>query len=136
MKRVILYQATSREVNTYALGSIPIHTRSEPLQFAHNDPNHRAFLKSDVKIEHCAIERFMWDDGIHRREVYAAFDSSLLELIGCKQDQVDRLIQSAVDKQCKLTGAAILRAEKAESELRRYDTATLWQRVKWVFKIQ
>lgn len=136
MTKVLLYQATSREVNTYALGSIPIHTRSEPLQFAHNDPNHRAFLKSDVKIEHCAIERFMWDDGIHRREVYAAFDSPLLELIGCRQDQVDRKIQSAVDKQCKVTNIAIGQLNKAESELKRYDTMTLWQRVKWVFKIQ
>ena len=81
MKKVVLYQATTKEVNTFACGSIPIHHRSEPLQFAHNDPSYRAFLKRDITIEHCAIERFMWQDGNGFREVYAAFDSSLLELI-------------------------------------------------------
>lgn len=136
MKRVTLYQATFKEVNTFACGSIPIHHLSEPVKFAHNDPAHRAFLKSDITIEHCTIERFMWRDGNGFREVYAAFDSKLLELIGCKHDQVDNLIRLAVDKQATLTGRAILRAEKAESELNRYDTMTLWQRVKWVFKMQ
>jgi len=78
----------------------------------------------------------MWGDGVHRREVYAAFDSQLLELIGCKQDQVERMVLSAVDKQCKVTNIAVAQLNKAESELKRYDTMTLWQRVKWVFKIQ
>lgn len=136
MKKVLLYQATVKEVNTSSCGTIPIHKMSEPIKFAHNDPTHRAFLRSDINIEHCAIERFMWSDGNQRREVYAAFDSQLLELIGCRQDQVDCLVERAVDKQAKLTGAAILRAESAEKVVERYDTMTLWQRVKWVFKIQ
>lgn len=136
MKKVTLYQATSKEVNTFACGSIPIHHRSEPVQFAHNDPSPRAFLKSDVTIEHCAIERFIWRDGNDFREVYAAFDSKLLELIGCRQDQVDQMIAAAVEKQCKVTNIAIGQLNKAESELKRYDTMSLWQRVKWVFKIQ
>lgn len=136
MKRVILYQATAKEVNTFNPHSIPIHKKSESIAFAKNDSEHRAFLKSDVNIEHCTVERFMWGDGVHRREVYAAFDSQLLELIGCKQDQVERIVLSAVDKQCKVTNIAVSQLNKAESELKRYNTMTLWQRVKWVFKIQ
>lgn len=136
MKKVILYQATAREVNTFACGSIPIHNRGEPIQFAHNDPSNRAFLKSEIKIEHCAIERFVWQNGDERREVFVAFDNALLEVIGCKQDQVDKMVAAAVDKQCKVTNLVWDKLTSTQRELGRYDTMTLWQRVKWVFKIQ
>lgn len=136
MRKVTLYQATKREVSTFAAGSIPIHTRVGDIQFAHNDPEHRAFLKSEVSVDHCAIERFCWHHEGGAREVYVAFDTALLEIIGCKQSQVDQQVKTAVDCQKDLTNESEIKCKHLESVLKRYDTMTLWQRIKWVFKIQ
>lgn len=56
-------------------------------------------------------------------EVFVAFDEEILELIGCLQSQRDNELSLSVEK----------RTKPLLQKIKRYETMTLWQRVKFVF---
>lgn len=117
MKQVTVYTVKKDVVPCYGK-IIPRHSylgvsdiRSEAGEF---------FPKSAIETIHLPIEKFRWQDG---KEVYAAFDEELLELIGCLQDQKSAEISRAVNKQVDI------KIEKIQNSLK---TMTFWQRVKFV----
>jgi len=58
--------------------------------------------KQEVEVKHLPVERFCWGNknGV-TREIFAAFDEELRELIGCSQDKFERDVQEATDKRVK-----------------------------------
>ena len=79
------------------------------------------FDKTSIEEIHLPIQRFRWQSG---KEVFAAFDEELLELIGCLQSQKDNEIAVSVEKRTK----PLLQEIK-----KKYQSMTFWQRVKFVF---
>ena len=126
MKKVMLWRATAKEVATFSFSEIPVYNCGSQVQFAHGDPEYRAFLKSEISVEHCQIERFVWKDGYGSREVFVAFDNALLELIGCKQDQVNRMVEKLSSERNELYKT------KLDNEIR---SMSFWQKIKFAFNV-
>ncbi len=78
------------------------------------------FDKRSVEEIRLPIQKFRWCDG---REIFAAFDEELLELIGCLQSQKDNELALSVKK----------RTKPLLQKINQYETMTIWQRIKFVF---
>lgn len=118
MRTVKVYTAKENLIMSYG-DSVPVHSAD-----IHNISYQAGefFDKREIETIHLPIRRFCWSDG---KEILAAFDEELLEIIGCHQDQKDIEISSRVDKiKAKL--------EKGYSD--KYANMNFWQRVKFVFK--
>lgn len=116
MRTVRVYTAKENLVMSYG-DSVPVHSAD-----IHNISYQvgEFFDKREIKTIHLPIRRFCCQDG---REVFAAFDEELLELIGCTQEQKDNALALSVEK----------RTKPLLEKLNRYETMTLWQRLVFLF---
>ncbi len=117
MKQVTVYTVKKEVVPSYG-GTIP-----RPSYLAPPDIRFEAgefFPKAAIETIHLPIERFRWQDG---KEVFAAFDEELLELIGCLQEQKDAEARKIANKLFNI------KIEKIQNKLKKM---TFWQRVKFV----
>lgn len=129
MKQITLYSATKQIVQSYNLNSIPQYCYP-PIQDILSVRNSDILLdKQEVEVKHLPVERFCWGnkDGVSR-EIYAAFDEELREIIGCSQEKFQRDVQTATDRRVNQQYQALL-LEK--SELETLKGMNLWQRLAW-----
>lgn len=93
--------------------------------------------KQEIQIDNLPVERFMWanDNGIYR-EVYAAFDRELLELIGCSQEKFKRDVNEAVDRRVKQEYSDLLAVKSTLEALQRQpERATLCWSIKRIWEV-
>ncbi|MGL5012974.1 MAG: hypothetical protein ACRC6V_01625 [Bacteroidales bacterium] len=115
MKTVKVYTAKESLVMSYG-DSVPVHSDIHNISYQAGE----FFDKREIETIHLPIRRFYWHDG---REVFAAFDQQLLELIGCTQEQKDNELALSVEKRTKpLLG-----------KLNQYETMTPWQLLVFLF---
>jgi hypothetical protein len=116
MKRVTVYTLVEKEVVSYG-NSVPTYTAD------FRDISCQAgeyFSNRSIKEVHLPIQRFCWVGG---KEIFAAFDEEVLELIGCLQSQKDNELALCVEK----------RTKPLLQKVKQYETMTFWQRIKFVF---
>lgn len=117
MKQVTVYTLIKKQAVSYG-DTIPTHTTD------FRDVSFQAgefFGKQSIKEIHLPINRFCWYGG---KEIFAAFDEEVLELIGCLQSQKDLEISNKVETKLK---------KELTDALSKYDNMSFWQRVKFVF---
>lgn len=116
MKTVLVYTAKENLIMSYG-DSVPVHSAD-----IHNISYQAGefFDKREIETIHLPIRRFCWHDG---REVFAAFDEELLELIGCTREQKDNELALSVQK----------RTKPLLEKIDRYETMTLWERILFLF---
>ena len=93
--------------------------------------------KQEIQTDHLPVERFMWanDNGVYR-EVYAAFDRELLELIGCCQEKFKRDMNEAVDRRIKKDYFDYLAVKSTLETLQRQpERATLCWSIKRIWEV-
>lgn len=117
MKSVTVYTAKKNQVVSYG-ETVPYYTGSAVYDISPQAGQY--FVKETVEEIHLPIKRFCWEDG---KEVYAAFDKELLEMIACLQEQKDDEIMQAKLKVAKVWG----------DRLNKFYTMNFWQRVKFAF---
>lgn len=112
MVEVTIYSATKKTVKSYDRNHIPHYIR--PMPVWNSD---MILCKDEVEIHHLPIERFCWADveGGYTREIFAAFDEELREIIGCSQEKFERDVQTATDRRVKPLEKELL-AVKCELE--------------------
>lgn len=118
MKSVTVYTAKKNQVVSYG-DTIPYYTREPQPDISFEAGE--CFIKSTVEEIHLPISKFCWANG---KEVFAAFDEELLELIGCLKDQKDREVATRVGKEVEC-----IVAEK----LSEFCSMSFWQRIKFAF---
>ena len=117
MKQVTVYTTKANNVMSY--GDHITQRQFTPMHQTSFQAD-EFFDKASIEEIHLPIQRFRWQDG---KEVFAAFDEKLLELIGCLQDQKDR----EIFKYVKEATHPLLQ------KIKQYESMTFWQRVKFVF---
>lgn len=121
MKQVTVYTLSKKQAVSYG-DTIPTYTTD------FRDIDYQAgeyFSNQSIKEVHLPIHRFCWYGG---KEIFAAFDEEVLELIGCLQDQKDDEIMQAKIKIAR----ACLKTSKLEVEGEMLKM-TFWERVKFMF---
>jgi antitoxin component of RelBE/YafQ-DinJ toxin-antitoxin module len=119
MKRVIVY--TTKKTESLSHGhDIPHYSFSSAADLSFQAGE--MFVKQTINEIRLPIQRFCWSDG---REVFAAFDEELLEMIGCLQDQKDMEIYKAAKE-------AVERAVKPlEEQISSFHSMKVWKRFKF-----
>lgn len=116
MRKVKVYTAKENLVMSYG-DSVPVHSATiHSISYQAGE----FFDKREIETIHLPIRRFRWCDG---REVFAAFDEELLELIGCTQDQKDNALALSVEK----------RTKPLLKKIKQYEVMTFWQRLVFLF---
>lgn len=120
-------------VNLYTLkvDRVPSYNRDCLIQTRLIDLRNAYPIDSDTIIDKSAIEhieipirKYRWSNG---KEVLAAFDSEVLELIGIDEESIKAKISMA-------TMLAKTKQQASESKLKEMLDMSFWQRIKWAFK--
>jgi hypothetical protein len=122
---VTIYSTTKKTVQSYDRNYIPHYVR-EPMPVYNSDI---ILDKQEVEIHHLPIERFCWADGKgnYTREIFAAFDEELREIIGCSQEKFERDVQAATDRRVKPLEKELLAVKDELKTLHSLSvTASLW----------
>lgn len=121
MNRVTLCTINKQSVHSYDMRTIQRHC-FPGIQNLVPIRNTDLFLdKQEIQIENIPVQKFCWHNG---KEIYAAFDRELIELIGCTQEQKDTEVERLIKK----------RYNNLLEQLEAFENMTFWQRVKRVFK--
>jgi len=132
MKQVTLYSTTKQSVMSYDMHTIRQACYSPNFSVTPCRNSDTLFNTQEVQINNLPIERFCWqDDCGGYREVYAAFDQELRELIGCSQEKFKRDVDSSVQLRMKKEHAALMKDSK---ELNNILNMTFWKKIVWVLK--
>ena len=132
MNQVTLYTTQKKLVQSYDKQNVPQY-HYPPMQDLVPVRGSSVLLdKQEIQIDNLPIERFWWasDNGVYR-EVYAAFDRELLELIGCSQEKFKRDVNEAVDRRVKQDYSDLL---AVKSTLETLESYSLWDRLCWSIK--
>ena len=121
MKQVTVYTTKKNVVASH--GEYVPQYKLAPIDISYQAGE--CFDKRSVEEVHLPIQRFRWCDG---REVFAAFDEELLEMIGCLQSQRDDEIMRAKIK----IAEAFIKSYQAELS-NKVKSLSFWQRIKFVF---
>lgn len=137
MNQVTLYTTQKKLVQSYDMHTISQY-HYPPMQDLIPVRGSSALLdKQEIQIDHLPVERFMWanDNGVYR-EVYAAFDKELLELIGCSQEKFKRDVNEAVDRCVKQEYSDLLAVKSTLETLQRQpERATLCWSIKRIWEV-
>ena len=117
MKQVIVYTTKANTVLSYG---DHITQRQITSMYQTSFQAGEFFDKTSIEEIHLPIQRFRWQDD---KEIFAAFDEELLELIGCLQSQKDNEIAVSLEK----------RTKPLLQKIKQYESMAFWQRVKFVF---
>jgi len=132
VNQVTLYTTQKKFVQSYDMRTIP-QCHYPAIQDLIPVRGSSALLdKQEIQTDHLPVERFMWanDNGIYR-EVFAAFDRELLELIGCSQEKFKRDVNNAVDRRVNQEYSDYLVVKSTLETLQSY---SLWDRLCWSIK--
>lgn len=128
MPQVTIYSVTKKTVQSYDRNYIPHYVR--PMPVWNSD---MILCKDEVEIHHLPIERFCWADGKgnYTREIFAAFDEELREIIGCSQEKFERDVQTATDRRVKPLERELL---VVKDELKTLLSLSPWRSMVWAIK--
>lgn len=130
MKEVTLYTTVKKQVLSYDMQSIRQYS------YIMNDlvpiRNSTDFInKQEIEEYNLPVQRFCWQDRVGVKEVYAAFDKELLDLIGCSQEKFKNDVDTAVERRVKQQYSELL---SKKSELETLQSMNAWHTIKWAFK--
>jgi hypothetical protein len=134
MPQVTIYSTTKKTVQSYDRNYIPHYVR-EPIPVYNSDI---ILDKAEVQIHHLPIERFCWADGKgnYTREIFAAFDDELREIIGCSQEKFERDVQTATDRRVKHEYTQLLAVKDELKTLHNLSVgASLWWSISKLWRI-
>lgn len=132
MKPVTLYSANKQMVMSYSMDYLTQHHYARPAELLFARNSDKIFDKQEVEVKNLPIERFCWGNaqGI-TKEVFAAFDEELREIIGCSQEKFNRDLKEATDRCVKREYTQLLAVKddhKALIEL------SPWRSMVWAIK--
>lgn len=132
MKPITLYSTSKQVVQSYDMQFVQQY-QYPSLQEAICVRNSDILLdKQEVEVKHLPIERFCWgnEKGM-RREIFAAFDEELREIIECSQDKFKRDVQEATDRRVKHQYTQLLAVKYDHQALIELST---WRSMVWAIK--
>lgn len=102
MREVTLYSTNKQSVMSYDMQTVKQYHQIPPQMLPVRNSS-VVLDKQEVEIKHLPVERFCWSDGKgnYTREIFAAFDEELREIIGCSQEKFKRDVQEATDRRVK-----------------------------------
>lgn len=121
-------------VNLYTLKveRIPTYNRDYLIQNRVLDIRNSYLVDNDTIVDKSVIEhieipirKYCWANG---KEVLAAFDKEVLELIGVDQESFESKVRYEAAKLAKI------KVKEVEEKLNQLLDMSFWQRVKWAFK--
>lgn len=130
MKEITLYTTQKKQVLSYDMQSIRqySHVMNDVVSIR-NSPD---FVQRQTIEEYdLPVQRFCWQTSSGYKDVYAAFDRELLELIGCSQEKFDRDLEGAVNRRVKHQYQHLL---LKKTELETLQSMGWWDTVKCAFK--
>lgn len=125
MKQVTLYSATKQYVMSYDMQSIQQYHYPSMMDILSVRNSDVLLDKQEVEIKHLPVERFCWSNG---KEIFAAFDEELREIIGCSQDKFKRDVQEATDRRIKQEYNDLL---MVKDELKTLHCLSVWDSLLW-----
>lgn len=129
MKEVTLYTAKKKQVLSYDMQNIRQYNYldiSVPIRHSNSFINKREI--EDINIP---VQRFCWQDDNGFREIYAAFDQELLELIGCSQEKFKNDVNQAADRLVNQKYSELI---DDKIELEKLQSMNTWAAIRWIFK--
>lgn len=129
MKEVTLYTTQKKQVLSYDMQSIRQHSHvMNDVVSIRNSPDF--VQRQEIGEYNLPVQKFCWQTSSGYREVYAAFDKELLELIGCSQEKFERDMKQAVDSRVKQQYSDLLVKKK---ELETLQNMNVWRTLGWAF---
>lgn len=131
MKLITIYSANKQSVMSYDMQTVKQYHQI-PQQITPVRNSSVVLDKQEVEIKHLPVERFCWGDenGI-TREIFAAFDEELREIIGCSQDKFKRDVQEATDRRVKYQYTQLLAVKDDHQAL---INLSVWRSIVWAIK--
>lgn len=123
MQIVNLYTLKVDRVPTYNRDCL-VQARLMDIRNAYPIDANTIIDKSAIENVEIPIRKYRWSNG---KEVLAAFDREVLELIGIDEESIQAKISMA-------TMLAKTKQQASESKLKEMLDMSFWQRIKWAFK--
>lgn len=132
MKQVTLYTANRQTVKSYDMKYVVQHELYS-IDFMPVYNSDVLMDKREVKIKHLPVERFCWADGKgnYTREIFAAFDEELRELIGCTQEKFERDVQERVRPVKERLNQTEKDFSAVKDELKTLHCLNVWDSLVW-----
>lgn len=133
MKQVTLYSAHKQQVISYDMQYVQQYHYPYAWDILSVRNSDTILDKQEVEVKHLPIERFCWADGRggYTREVFAAFDEELRELVGISLERFERDVQTATDRRVKRDYTQLLAVKDDHQAL---ISLSLWGRLAWAIK--
>lgn len=129
MKEVTLYTTQKKQVLSYDMQSIRQYSQvMNDVVPIRNSPDF--VQRQEIEEYNLPVQKFCWQTSSGYKEVYAAFDKELLELIGCSQERFQRDVNEAVDSRVKQQYSDLL---VKKTELETLQNMNVWPTLKWAF---
>lgn len=125
MKQVTLYSAHKQQVISYDMQYVKQYHYPYTWDILSVRNSDTILDKQEVEIKHLPIERFCWSGG---KEVFAAFDEELREIIGCSQEKFERDVQAATNSRVNREFKALL---VVKDELKTLNSLSIWRSLGW-----
>lgn len=132
MKQVTLYTVNRQTVKYYDMKYVVQHELYS-IDFMPVYNSDVLMDKSEVNIKHLPVERFCWGDGRggYTREVFAAFDDELRELIGCTQEKFERDVQERIRSVKERLNQTEKSFSAVKDELKTLHNLSVWRSLGW-----
>lgn len=132
MKQVTLYTANKQIVKSYDMKYVVQHELYS-IDFMPVRNSDVLMDKREVQIKHLPIERFCWRDekGNYTREIFAAFDDELREIIGCTQEKFERDVQERVRPVRERLSQTEKSFSAVKDELKTLHNLSVWRSLGW-----
>lgn len=128
MKEITLYTTQKKQVLSYDMQTIRQYSCiNAPTPIRNSD---KLIDKQEIEEYNLPVQRFRWNTPSGYKDVYAAFDRELIELIGCSQEKFKRDIDEAVDRRVKQEYSELL---SKKTELETLQSMDVWSTIKWTF---
>jgi len=133
MKQVTLYSAHKQQVMSYDMQYVKQYHYPYTWDILSVRNSDTILDKQEVEVKHLPIERFCWADGNggYTREIFAAFDEELREIIGCSQEKFEQDVKTATDRRVKHQYSQLLTVKDDHQAL---ISLSLWGRLVWSIK--
>lgn len=129
MKQVTLYSAHKQQIlstDLSALHQFKYLPMQDMLPIKYSD---EIIIQDQVEKIRLPIEKYCWQDNYgNRREILAAFDEGLREIIGCFQEKFKRDVQTATDRRVKQEYNDLL---MVKDELKTLYCLSVWDSLVW-----
>jgi hypothetical protein len=125
VKQVTLYTANKQQVMSYDLKALHQYKYPPMQDLLPVYGSDKVLDKSTVEKISLPIERFCWSSG---KEIFAAFDEELREIIGCSQEKFKQDVEIATDRRVKQEYSQLL---AVKDELKTLHNLSVLDSIKW-----